>query len=148
MEETTTRNDWFSRLNGPTAQILIITGLVLVLFAPLIPSFKTARVARAQTDLSQVDTLMEVDLQELVRAQERERKEDQAAAQRDRTTSINYSLGQEEVQKQQQQRQAAEATRQERELARQKALEDKTEELPETQDQSSSHSRSKDAIIA
>lgn len=129
MEETTTRNDWFSRLNGPTAQILIIAGLILVLFAPLIPSFKTARVARAQTEFSQVDTLMEVDLQDLARAQERERKDDQAAAQRDRTTPINYSLGQAEVQRQQQQRQTAETARQERELARQKALEDKTEEL-------------------
>jgi hypothetical protein len=134
MEETTTRNDWFSRLNGPIAQILIITGLILVLFAPLIPSFKTARAARAQTEFSQVDTLIEVDLQELVRAQERERKDDQAAAQRDRTTPINYSLGSEEVRKQQQQRQAAETAREEREAARQKALEDKTEELKKKYD--------------
>jgi len=135
MEETTTaQNDWFSRLDGPTAQILIISGLILVLFAPLIPSFKTARVARAQMEFSQVDTLMEVDLQELVRVQERETKDDQAAAQRDRTTPLNYSLGREEVEKQQQQRQAAETARQEREIARQKALEDKTEELKKKYD--------------
>jgi hypothetical protein len=134
MEETARRSDPLSRVNGSNAQILVILGLILVLFAPLIPSFKTARVARAQTEFSQVDTLMEVDLEQLQRAQEREQKEDQAAAMRERSTPINYSGGAEAVQKQQQERQASEVARQERESARQKALEEKSEELKKKYD--------------
>jgi hypothetical protein len=124
----------FSKINGPPAQILIIAGLVLVLLAPLIPSFKLARVAHAQTEFSQVDTLMEVDLEDLKRTQAREQKEDVAAAQQDRSTPINYSGGAEQVQKQQQERQAREIARQNREVERQKVLDDKTEELKKKYD--------------
>jgi hypothetical protein len=124
----------FSKLNGAPSQILIIVGLVFVLAAPLIPNFKSARVARAQTEFAQMDTLMELDLDDLKRSQERERKEDMDAAQRESSTSINYSLGPEEIQRQQQERLAAQEKRQARERERQKVFEDKQEELKKKYD--------------
>ena len=135
MEQTSAKDDGvFAKLGGAPAQILIIVGLVFVLAAPLIPNFKSARVARAQTEFAQVDTLMELDLDDLTRTQERERKEDADAAQRESTTSINYSLGPEEIQRQQQERAAAQEKRQERERDRQKVFEDKKEELKKKYD--------------
>jgi hypothetical protein len=129
MDNTPAGNDEvFSRLNGAPCQALIVVGLVLVLAAPLIPSFKTARVARAQTELSQIDSLTDVDLDELKRAQDKERRVDQEAAERDRVP-LNYSLGQVEIQKQLQDRQGRETTRQARERERQRVFEDKKEEL-------------------
>lgn len=124
----------FEKLNGAPAQALIVLGLVLVLAAPLIPNFKSAGVARAQTELSQVDTLMELDLDDLKRTQERERKEDVEAAERDNAAPTNYSLGADEIQKQQQQRQAKEEKRQAKEKERQKVLDDKQEELKKKYD--------------
>jgi len=130
MEETTVKREGlFSRLNGPPAQMLIIGGVVLVLLAPLIPSFKTARVVRAQTALEQVSALIEVDVEPLRRTQLREEKDDVAEAQRDRATPLDYSLGPEDVQRQQQARQARAMAREQRERQREKALEDKLEEL-------------------
>lgn len=129
MDNTPAGNDQvFSRLNGAPSQALIVVGLVLVLAAPLIPSFKTARVARAQTELSQIDSLIDVDMDETKRAQDKERRVDQEAAERDRVP-LNYSLGQVEIQKQLQDRQAREVTRQARERERQRVFDDKKEEL-------------------
>ena len=142
MENTSARTDGvFSRLSGAPAQVLIIVGLVFVLAAPLIPSFKSARVARAQTEFNQVDTLMELDLDDLKRTQERERKDDSDAAQRENTTPINYSLGPEEIQRQQQERLAAQEKRQARERERQKVFEDKKEELKKKYDSTCSRVR-------
>jgi len=103
------------KLNFALAQLVIVAGLVLVLTAPLIPVFKTARVARAQTEVNQMDTLVQLELDDLKRSQDRERKEDAEAAERDNSTPLNYALGAEEVRKQQQQRLANQQKRQERE---------------------------------
>lgn len=124
----------FEKLNGAPAQVLIVIGLVLVLAAPLIPNFKSASVARAQTQFSQVDTLMELDLDDLKRTQERERKEDAEAAERESAAPINYALGADEIQKQQQERQAKAETRQAKEKERQKIFDDKKEELKKKYD--------------
>ena len=121
------------KLNFALAQLAIVAGLVLVLTSPLIPIFKTARVARAQTELNQMDTLVQLDLDDLKRSQDRERKEDAAAAERD-STPLNYTLGAEEVRKQQQQRLANQQKRQERESERRKAFDDKQEELRQKYD--------------
>ncbi len=148
MDNTSGGNDGvFSRLNGAPSQALIVAGLVLVLFAPLIPSFKAARVARAQTELSQVDTLTEVDLDDLKRTQDRERKDDQAAAEKDQAP-INYSLGPAEVQKQVQERQGREAARQAREKERQKVFDDKKDELKKKYDSNERRRELIDAQVA
>ncbi|HEV7426597.1 MAG TPA: hypothetical protein VGQ46_09535 [Thermoanaerobaculia bacterium] len=148
MDNTSAGNDGvFSRLNGAPSQALIVVGLVAVFFAPLIPSFKVARVARAQTELSQVDTLTALDLDDLKRAQERERKDDQIAAEKDQAP-LNYSLGPAEIQKQQQERQAREGARESREKERVKALDDKTEELKKKYDSNATRRELIDAQVA
>lgn len=124
----------FSRLNGAPAQALIVIGLVLVLAAPLIPNFKSANVARTQTEFNQVDALMDLDLDDLKKSQERERKDDMEAANRERSAPINYTLPPEEIQKQQQERLAQEEKRQARERDRQKIFDDKKEELKKKYD--------------
>jgi hypothetical protein len=124
----------FQRLNGAPAQALIVAGLVLLLAAPLIPAFRSASVARAQTELSQVDALTELDLDDLKRNQEREQKDDLEAAQRDNAAPINYALGAELVQKLQQEKQSREEARQAREKARQKVFDDKKDELEKKYD--------------
>ena len=129
----------FSKLNGAPAQALIVCGLILVLAVPLIPSFRTARVARAQTELSQVDTLIRLDLDDLRRIQERERKEDLEAAERDRATPIDYSLGPADIDRQQQERNAREQSRRAKERARQKALDDKEDQLKRHYDANARH---------
>jgi cation transport ATPase len=135
----------FEELNGAPSQALIVAGLMLVLAAPLLPNFKSARVAEAQTELSQVDTLIEIDLYPLKQTQERERKEDVEGAARDNAAPINYSLGPAEIQRQQQERQARQDKRQARERDRQKALDDKTEELKKKYD---SNERKRDLMEA
>jgi hypothetical protein len=145
MDNTSGGNDgMFSRLNGAPAQALVIIGLVLVLAAPLIPSFKAARVARAQTEFSQVDTLTELDLDDLKRTQERERKEDLEAAEKDRAP-INYTLAPVDIQKEQQERQAREAKRETREKDRQKVFDDKKDELKKKYD---SNARKRELVEA
>lgn len=128
-EETSTRGDVFSLLSGPRAQILIVAGLILLLVAPLIPRFKSARVARAQTELSQVDTLIALEMDDLQKQQEREQKADLAAVQRENANPIGYGLGGEEYRRQLALRAEAQAKREQRESDRQKVLEEKQEEL-------------------
>ncbi len=135
MDDTPRKSDGvFSKLDGAPVQILIIAGLVLLLAAPIIPSFKSARVTNAQTELNQVDTLTDLDLDDLKRSQEKERKADTEAAERENSAPMNYSLPPEEIQKQQQERRAAMEKRQERERERQKVLDDRREELKKKYD--------------
>ncbi len=124
----------FRDLNGTPAHALIIIGLVFLLGAPLIPQFKSAGVARAYTEFNQVDALMELDLEDLRRAQERERKEEQEEAQKESAQSIDYSQPPEEIERLQKQRSDAAAKRMEKENERQKAFEDKKEELKKKYD--------------
>jgi len=127
--------DLFGRLDGTPAHALIITGLALVLFAPLIPNFKLAEVMSARVAADQAQSLIELDLEELKRTQEADRKKDKEESERDARSTISVStLTPEEQEKQQAERQRREAERQQRETERQKALEQKQEELKKKYD--------------
>lgn len=147
MDDTPRQNDGvFSKLDGAPAQIMIIVGLVLLLAVPMIASFRSAGVARAQTALTQVDSLSELDLDDLKRTQEKERKADQEAAEKENSTPLNYgTMPPEQIQQHQQQRQAAMEKRQERERERQKVFEDKREELKKKYD---ANARKRDLLDA
>ena len=136
MEQTAKTNaDLFSRINGGPAHILIIAGLVLVLAAPLIPTFKSARVARAQAEFNQIDALMELDLEDLRRSHERERKGELEAAQREISAPVDLAaMPPEQIEKVQAERRQKEQARQAREQERQKAFDDKKEDLKKKYD--------------
>lgn len=123
----------FGRIDGAPAHVMIISGLFLLLVSPLLPSFKSARVARAHQELTQVEALLELDLEDLRRSQERERKEDAEAAASD-VPIVDYAASPEEIQKQQQARSARTAKNQERERERQKVLEATQEDLKKKYD--------------
>lgn len=52
------KNNVFASLDGTPAHILIIVGLVLALYAPLIPSAKWARVAKAEAAVNRAESLV------------------------------------------------------------------------------------------
>ncbi len=136
----------FSKLDGAPAQSMIILGLVLLLAVPMITSVRSAGVARAQTALNQVDSLSELDLDDLKRSQEKERKADQEAAEKENSTPLNYAtMPPEQIQQHQQQRQASMEKRQERERERQKVFDDKREELKKKYD---ANARKRDLLVA
>lgn len=125
----------FGRINGAPAHALIIAGFLFLLVAPLIPSFRAARVARAHQEFTQVDALLELDLEDLKRSQEKERKDEVDAAQRDDSVPINYAtMTPEAIEKQQQERRAREIANQDRERERQKVVDEKQEELKKKYD--------------
>jgi len=127
--------DLFARLDGTPAHVLIIAGLALTLFAPLIPSFKIAEVVSARVASDQAESLIDLDLEELKRTQEAERKKDKEEGERDVGSPFtSATLTPEEQVKQQAERQKREAERQKREADRQKALEQKQEELKKKYD--------------
>jgi len=128
----------FARLDGTPAHVLIIAGLALTLLTPLIPNFKLAEVASARVASDQAESLIELDLDELKRAQEAERKkEKEQSEQEDRARFTSATQPPEEFQKQQQERQKREAERQKLETERQRALEQKQEELRKQYDTTS-----------
>jgi hypothetical protein len=136
----------FARLNGTPAQAMIIVGLVLLLAVPMITSYRASGVARAQTAFNQVDSLSELDLEDLKRTQEKERKTDQEAAEKESSAVVNYAtMLPEQIQQHQQQRQAAMEKRQERERERQKAFDDKRDELKKKYD---ANARKRDLLEA
>lgn len=122
----------FAKLDGTPAHVLIIAGLALTLFAPLIPNFKLAGVASARMDAEQADALIELDLADLKRDQDRERKEELRQAQANEISFVG--LTPEELQKRQEEARKREADRQKREEARQKALEQKQDDLKKKYD--------------
>jgi hypothetical protein len=135
METTSTDSHRaLSRFTHAHPEILIVTGLVLVLAAPLIPVFKNARVAQAQAELSEVDSRVQLDMDDLKRSQEKEQRADIEAAERENATPISYSQKPEAIQQQQQLRATSQEKRKENERNRQKALEDKAEELKQKYD--------------
>ena len=79
-EESTYRRTGglFQMLDGPPAQALVILGLALTLFAPLIPGFKRDRVISAQVAMERAERLAEMDLDDFRQAQEREANAQQA----------------------------------------------------------------------
>lgn len=136
----------FSKLYGTPAQVMIIVGLVLLLAVPMITSYRSSGVARAQTALNQVDSLSELDLEDLRRAQEKERKADQEAAEKENSTPLNYAtMPPEQIQQHQQERQAAMQKRQDRERERQKVFDDKRDELKKKYD---ANARKRDLLNA
>ncbi len=136
MDDTSRRNDGvFPKLDGAPAQGMIIAGLVLLLAVPMISSFRSAGVARAQTALNQVDSLSELDLDDLKRTQEKERKADQETAEKENSTPLNYAaMLPEQIQQQQQQRQST-----------QKVFDDKRDELKKKYD---ANARKRDLLEA
>lgn len=73
----------FAKLDGAPAHWLIIAGLALTLFAPLIPSFKLAEVESSRVALEQVNALIELDLDEFKRTQEEQSKKDEEESKKD-----------------------------------------------------------------
>jgi len=64
----------FEILDGPPAQILVVAGLALVLFAPLIPQFKMGAVNSARSAYDNAEAMIELDMEEVKREQERQAK--------------------------------------------------------------------------
>ncbi|HLG17937.1 MAG TPA: hypothetical protein VJH03_26075 [Blastocatellia bacterium] len=64
----------FAALDGTVAHALIILGLALTLFAPLILNFKGAALAAAQAELDQIKSLKDLDMEEFKKRQDEERK--------------------------------------------------------------------------
>lgn len=62
----------FQMLDGAPAQALVVLGLALTLFAPLVPGFKRDRVVSAQVALERAERLTEIELDDFRQAQERE----------------------------------------------------------------------------
>lgn len=62
----------FQTLDGAPAQALVVLGLALTLFAPLIPGFKRDRVVSAQVALERAERLSEMELDDFRQTQERE----------------------------------------------------------------------------
>ena len=122
----------FAKLDGTPAHVLIIAGLALTLFAPLIPNFKIAGVASARMEADQADALIELDLADLKREQDKERKEELRQAQGNEISFVG--LTPEEMQKRQEEARKRDADRQKREEARQKTLEQKQEDLKKKYD--------------
>src|SRR5262245_32954710 len=89
----------FAKLDGTPVHVLIIVGLALTLFAPLIINFKGAALASAQAEHEKLKVFKDLDLQEFKRQQDEERKKSpedlkykQAVEQRKTTPPSNPSL--------------------------------------------------------
>lgn len=55
--------DLFAKLDGTPAQILIILGLALTLFAPIWPRFDNARVSKTKAQMDQAVQMIELDME-------------------------------------------------------------------------------------
>lgn len=66
----------FEMLEGFPAQVLVIGGLALVLFAPLIPQFKLAAVSSARSAYDNAEAMIELEMEEIRREQEKANKQD------------------------------------------------------------------------
>jgi len=62
--------------------------MALTLFAPLIPNFKLAGVASARMEADQADALIELDLADFKRGQDKKRKEELRQAQGNETSFV------------------------------------------------------------
>jgi hypothetical protein len=128
-----TNKGLFPVLDGTPAHALIILGLTLILFAPLIPSFKLAKAASARLESEQADALIELDLADLKRDQEKERAEE-ARLEQESITRAPAPGTPEEFAKRQEELQKRQAERQKHEDARKDALDRKQEELKKKYD--------------
>jgi hypothetical protein len=66
--------DLFAKLDGTPAQILVILGLALTLFAPVWPRFSNATVSKTKAQLDQAGQMIELDMEKLKKDQDVERK--------------------------------------------------------------------------
>lgn len=88
----------FEILDGRPAQILVVAGLALVLAAPLIPQFKQAAVNSARSAYDNAEAMIELDMEDIKREQERQSKP---------STAVNLAaMSFEQQQAESQQRQA------------------------------------------
>jgi hypothetical protein len=88
----------FEKLDGLPAQVLVVAGLALVLVAPLIPQFRMGAVQSARSAYDNAEAMIELDMEDIKREQERQSKA---------TPAINMSaLTFEQQQTENQQRQA------------------------------------------
>ena len=76
MERTTI----FQALEGRPAQILVIAGLALTLMTPLFPNARYAAVERARSSYTNAEEMVELEMEEIKREQERESKENNVVA--------------------------------------------------------------------
>ncbi|MDD5542332.1 MAG: hypothetical protein PHX83_04090 [Acidobacteriia bacterium] len=65
--------NYFSRLDGTPAQILIVLGLLLVLAVPLIPRFREAAIDSARVRSDQAGQMIQLDMEKFNRDQTEER---------------------------------------------------------------------------
>jgi hypothetical protein len=68
----------FARLNRSWAQLLVILGLALVLFAPIVPRFKAGAVDSARSRQESSRQMLQLDMQKFEREQGEERRKLQA----------------------------------------------------------------------
>jgi hypothetical protein len=73
------RKTIFQTLDGRPAQILVVAGLALTLLTPLFPRMRYAAVERARSSFSNAEEMIELEMEEIKREQEREGKENSAA---------------------------------------------------------------------
>jgi hypothetical protein len=139
--------DLFSRLDGTPSHILIVVGLALALFAPLVLNFKVAGLASAQAELDKLKTFRELDLEEFKRQQQEERKNSPEVVNYNRAleerkpvvTDVSMTITQrEDLQKQEEANnkrlQDLKKAVDEKDKERQKASEKKQEELDKKYD--------------
>jgi hypothetical protein len=112
------RKTIFTSLNGTRAQVLVVAGLALTLFAPLIPQFRLSRVNSARTAYDNAEALIELEMEEIKREQERQNKQDNVVL-----ASMTYE-----------QRQVESAALQKRQAELQRVADDKREALKKQYD--------------
>lgn len=90
------RRNLFEMLDGLPAQVLVFAGLALVLLAPLIPQFRLAAVRQAQSAYENSEALIELEMEEIRKEQEKASKENSVAL-----STMTFDERQAETQKQQ-----------------------------------------------
>jgi hypothetical protein len=69
------RKTLFQTLEGRPAQILVVIGLALTLLTPLFPRIRYAAVERARSSYDNAEAMIELEMEEIKREQEREAKD-------------------------------------------------------------------------
>lgn len=98
------RKTIFQTLEGRPAQMLVVAGLALTLLTPLFPRIRHAAVERARSSYSNAEELIELEMEEIKREQEREGKENNVAL-------AGMTFEQQQASTQQRQQRAAELQR-------------------------------------
>lgn len=123
MEET---RGLFRFLDGTPAHAMVVAGILLALLAPVIPQCTSANRDAAEADIERARMLYEMDLEELVEAQEAERKAEREAMAEAPDGESFEARRQREMEQEKKSREAEEA--------RTKALEDAKKEYKDKHD--------------